>query len=304
MKKILLFSSFLLLSAIVPVKAADFIAPDGVYLVDIKESPYNINHRLYLKPGSRIRADIGSRIDFGDFGGLCFEGEECLAGSSLFVDGIRRGSIIFESGAEVLVKEGKSDVSYRVKGMSFPDEPVTEMKRTIPFALFSLKGEPLSLVLVAGDRRYSLQVSLPVASDQNEYSGQDHLIDWVGVDKDFSCRQSGRIFIETEKNGEAWYVNPADCRRYFLGRPADAFSIMKKFGLGAKHEVLGFEVFPERLKGRILIDIEDKGKAYYIDVKNKKARYLGRPTDAFNLMVEYGVGISEADIRRIEIGKI
>ena len=53
-----------------------------------------------------------------------------------------------------------------------------------------------------------------------------------------------------------------------------------------------------------MIDIEDKGKAYYIDVKNKKARYLGRPTDAFNLMVEYGVGISEADIRRIEIGKI
>ena len=51
----------------------------------------------------------------------------------------------------------------------------------------------------------------------------------------FSRTQAGRIFLAVEKNGEAWYVNPADFKRYFLGRPADAFAAMQKLGLGIKN---------------------------------------------------------------------
>lgn len=42
----------------------------------------------------------------------------------------------------------------------------------------------------------------------------------------------GRILLQVEQNGEAWYVNPVDNKRYFLGRPADAFEIMRNLGLG------------------------------------------------------------------------
>ena len=36
----------------------------------------------------------------------------------------------------------------------------------------------------------------------------------------------GRIVLQVENNGEAWYINPADLKRYYLGRPQDAFDIM------------------------------------------------------------------------------
>lgn len=72
------------------------------------------------------------------------------------------------------------------------------------------------------------------------------------VDKDFARKQSGKIFIQTEKNGEAWYVNPKDAKRYYLGRPADAFAVMRSLSLGANDEDLAH--IPE---GRVDQDIPD-----------------------------------------------
>lgn len=51
-------------------------------------------------------------------------------------------------------------------------------------------------------------------------------------DYDFTNSQKGKIFLQVEKNGEAWYVNPSDGKRYFLGRPADAYNVMRNLGLG------------------------------------------------------------------------
>ncbi len=48
----------------------------------------------------------------------------------------------------------------------------------------------------------------------------------------FAKAQNGKIFLQVEKNGEAWYVNPSNSKRYFLGRPSDAFNIMRNLGLG------------------------------------------------------------------------
>ena len=43
---------------------------------------------------------------------------------------------------------------------------------------------------------------------------------------------AGQIFLQVERNGEAWYINPVDNRRYFLGRPDDAYNLMRGLGLG------------------------------------------------------------------------
>lgn len=43
---------------------------------------------------------------------------------------------------------------------------------------------------------------------------------------------SGKILLQVEENGEAWYVFPDTNERYFLGRPADAFRVMRDLGLG------------------------------------------------------------------------
>jgi len=52
------------------------------------------------------------------------------------------------------------------------------------------------------------------------------------IDSEFAFSHAGKIFLQTENNGEAWYINPEDNKRYYLGRPADAFLIMKNFSLG------------------------------------------------------------------------
>lgn len=51
-------------------------------------------------------------------------------------------------------------------------------------------------------------------------------------DNAFANSHKGKIFLQVESHGEAWYVNPANGKRYFLGRPADAFRIMSSLGLG------------------------------------------------------------------------
>jgi hypothetical protein len=42
----------------------------------------------------------------------------------------------------------------------------------------------------------------------------------------------GRIMLQVEDHGEAWYVAPEIGKRYFLGRPAHAFQIMQDLGVG------------------------------------------------------------------------
>jgi len=117
--------------------------------------------------------------------------------------------------------------------------------------------------------------------------------------------RSGYILLQVEKNGEAWYVYPQNGNRYFLGRPADAFNIMKKLALGATHNYINStSVFPARLSGMILLDVERNGEAYYIYPKDNKKYYLGRPADAFRIMSQLGQGISNSGLSAIPVGQI
>jgi hypothetical protein len=45
-------------------------------------------------------------------------------------------------------------------------------------------------------------------------------------------RVSGRILLQVEDGGRAWYVNPVDKKRYSLGKPSEAFTVMRRLGLG------------------------------------------------------------------------
>ena len=124
-----------------------------------------------------------------------------------------------------------------------------------------------------------------------------------------SSRLAGRIVINVEKDGEAWYIYPENNRRYYLGRPADAFGIMRELGLGISEkdfekirqsdELEEGEILLNRLAGRILIRVEEDGEAWYIDPVDLEKYYLGRPADAFAIMRELGLGITRLDLARI-----
>lgn len=115
---------------------------------------------------------------------------------------------------------------------------------------------------------------------------------------------SGLILLQVEKNGEAWYVIPNLNKRIFLNKPADAYNIMRTYGLGIrKAELQNYldSSFPSRLMGKILLDVERNGEAYYIYPKNKQAYYLGRPSDAFSIMRNLSLGITNDDLAQIAI---
>jgi len=117
---------------------------------------------------------------------------------------------------------------------------------------------------------------------------------------------SGRILLQVQEKGQAWYVNPVNSSRYYLGRPTDAFNVMRALGLGVSNADLAqFKIkAPARLSGRILLQVQDKGQAYYLSPTNLKLYYLGRPADAFNVMRSLGLGITNADLAKISIASI
>jgi len=45
-------------------------------------------------------------------------------------------------------------------------------------------------------------------------------------------RLKGKILLRVEHKGEAWYVNPDNGQRYFMGTPTAAYNLMKSLGLG------------------------------------------------------------------------
>lgn len=113
----------------------------------------------------------------------------------------------------------------------------------------------------------------------------------------------GKILLQVEDAGQAWYVEPITGSRAFLGRPADAFQIMRDLGLGiSESSYNSFNGYaPKNLSGKILLRVEANGEAYYVNPTDLKMHYLGRPADAFQVMRELGLGISNANLNQIQI---
>ncbi len=125
------------------------------------------------------------------------------------------------------------------------------------------------------------------------------------INNALSTRLAGRILLQAEENGEAWYLEPDKNERHYLGRPADAFAIMRKFGLGiseANFAKFQTEGVPSRFSGRILLRVEANGEAYYISPVDLKMHYLGRPADAFRIMRELALGVSNDNLNQIPLG--
>lgn len=75
-------------------------------------------------------------------------------------------------------------------------------------------------------------------NDRNELlNGFDPLVKGrnLPLDAEYSNRQKGRILIAVEGNKEAWYVNPGDGKRYFLGQPGDAYKAMRSVEFWTKN---------------------------------------------------------------------
>jgi len=210
-----------------------------------------------------------------------------------------------------------------------------------------INGSDVYTMLFEFSGNGSETVSQPPAAEAVVGSPNDALI----------ARLSGRILLQVQEHGEAWYLDPVNLRRHYMGRPSDAFNLMRSFGLGISNADLDkipvavtdtsgtdtdadglsddFEVaigsdihkrdtdgdgyddrmeavngyslvgsgrqhsdaaLRSRLRGRILLQVERNGEAWYIDPSEEKRYFLGRPADAFAIMRALGLGITNMDL--------
>lgn len=178
-------------------------------------------------------------------------------------------------------------------------------------------------------------------------------------------RLAGRILLQTESAGEAWYVNPKDLKRYYLVNGSAAFKLMRSAGIGATNADLqkipigvgsrfagddsdgdllpdGLEIaigtnpnnpdsdqdgfkdgaeiaadfdplsigrlrydlaFANKQKGKILLQVQKNGEAWYVNPQDGKRYYLGNGDSAFQIMRFLSLGISNKDLAGIGVGQ-
>lgn len=169
----------------------------------------------------------------------------------------------------------------------------------------------------------------------------------------------GKIILKVQDKGQAYYISPKEKKAYYLGRPQEAFQLIRSQGLGitngnlekipvnlsilngldsdsdglpdAFEEAIGTNknkadtdgdrysdkeelaggfspiakgkkmnynrTLANTLKGKILLQVEHKGEAWYVSPANGQRYFLARPADAFNLMRRLGVGVTDGDYK-------
>ena len=121
----------------------------------------------------------------------------------------------------------------------------------------------------------------------------------------------GKIFLQVEHLGEAWYVHPETGQRYYLKDGPAAFELMRKKSLGISNSDLAKipkqpgqksdSKLVSRLSGYILLQVENHGEAWYLNPADGLRYYLKDGPAAFELMRNHSVGITNDSLRQIPI---
>lgn len=126
---------------------------------------------------------------------------------------------------------------------------------------------------------------------------------------------NGRALLQVENKGQLWFVT-ASGERFALSSPYDALRLMRLYGLGindrdlAKIPAYGQPrpaaqdlALTRRLAGQILIAVQDKGRAWYVNPVDNLRYELGRPQEAYGLFRQIALGINNKDINMINESK-
>lgn len=136
-------------------------------------------------------------------------------------------------------------------------------------------------------------------------------------------RMTGSILLQVELHGEAWYVNPEDKLRYYMRDGAVAYEMMRSFGLGITDKdleaipavestdemksatsVCSTNALANRLKGQILLQVEQHGEAWWVSPTTCRRIYMKDGAAAYEIMRFLSVGITNEDLSKMPTGDI
>jgi len=169
----------------------------------------------------------------------------------------------------------------------------------------------------------SSNVDFPKADETITY---DAHVDWAGSGSEQLIsapdptlaetidRLSGYIMLAVDNHGEAWYIDPLSRSRYYLKDGPTAYEFLRSFGLGitdadlaqipAEGSATGGGALAERLSGRILLQVERHGEAWYINPSDLKRYYLKDGAEAYRIMRELSLGTLMSSISGIVVGTV
>jgi len=132
----------------------------------------------------------------------------------------------------------------------------------------------------------------------------------------------GRILLQVQQHGEAWYILPGTGLRWYMKDGPAAYNIMRKLGKGiadkdlasipivatvdemkASKSACGSSTLGNRFKGWIMLQVQQHGEAWYIDPGKCRRIYLKDGVAAYTLMRFLGLGIADVDLNKIGIGQ-
>lgn len=125
------------------------------------------------------------------------------------------------------------------------------------------------------------------------------------IDNKFTEKQKGKILLQVESSGEAWYVNPRDGKRYYMANGDKAYEAMRNLGVGITNsnldKIKSNKNLAKKSSGKIFLQVESHGEAYYIDF-NGNALYLKDGSAAYEIMRSLGLGITNDNLNKISQG--
>jgi len=125
------------------------------------------------------------------------------------------------------------------------------------------------------------------------------------IDKNLSNKMKGKILLQVESHGEAWYVDPKTSEKHYMADGNSAYSVMRNLGIGVTNKDLKKiqtnKTFAKKNSGKIFLQVESKGEAYYIDF-NGDSHYLKDGAAAYEIMRSLGLGITNDNLNKISEG--
>lgn len=133
----------------------------------------------------------------------------------------------------------------------------------------------------------------------------------------------GYILLQVQANGEAWYVNPSNFKKYYMKDGAVAYEMMRSFGLGItdtdlakipvtndtsemknSSSICSSNSLASKLKGKILLQVQQHGEAWYIYPKTCRRIYMKDGAAAYEIMRYLGLGITNTDLNKLATGTL
>jgi len=126
-------------------------------------------------------------------------------------------------------------------------------------------------------------------------------------DKALSNKLRGKLLLDVEDKGRIWYINPGDSQKYEITF-GNAMSLFKRFSLGISNKNLSeiseikSTILGNKLKGKLLLQVEDRGRIWYIDQSGLKHEVTW--TNLMDLFRRLSLGIDKNNLDKIQNGNI